>query len=105
MLTLLPTLAVLVACQPTPTYKTITCSGWLKLANASDALSNGALGIASSYMNASGVIPDHGASDAADFADTISAVCGPLRLGNTKILALQPRIVSAFLSLHPEDAR
>lgn len=94
----------LTACgSDTASYKTITCSQWLKKANASDALSNGSLDIATEYLTSAKIDPK-GANDIADFGDTISGVCGPTRLGATKIIDLKAQIVDVFLSVHPGDA-
>ena len=83
-------------------YKTITCGAFDKLANADDALTNGALNIAMDYLNASAVDPKGGADDAADFGDQISAACDTAT-PDTKIITLKSKIVRVFLAKHPGD--
>jgi hypothetical protein len=87
---------------PTKSYKTITCDQFSALANADDAVTNGALTIASDYMDASPVDPKGGASDAADFGDQILAACATVT-GDTRIISLQRRVVAVFLAKHPGD--
>lgn len=83
-------------------YTTITCGDYADLANADDAMTNGAITIATEYMNSTPIDPVGGAADAADFGDQILSTCDTAT-PDTKILALRPRIVSVFLAQHPED--
>lgn len=82
-------------------YKSITCKQWIKKANSD---TSGALTMADDFMNTTGIDPKGGVSDAADFGDTISGVCGPMRLGDTTIYSHKSQIVEVFLSVHPKDA-
>jgi hypothetical protein len=104
---ILAVLVVLVACSSSgggggKSYKTITCADYTALVNSGDAVTNGALTIASDYMSASPVDPKGGASDAADFADQIVAAC-ETTTGDRPIVELKPLIVNVFLAKHPRD--
>lgn len=86
-----------------PSYKTMTCPQWLKLADSNDTVTNGTLDVAGDYLNSTTIDPVHGASDIANFADTISGACRLRPFRNMKIIDLKPEHVAEFLSEYPED--